>query len=312
MTAVFDEKLIDRQPLATRLLAQAIERGRLAHAYLLTGLSADDKWLLSRQLARYLNCTATKRGACVVDASATPKAAPGAEPPCQNCRWLSADQHPQAWLVLGSEGSKSGKISVEKARALSDELSKTSAYFRTIVIENAVQESFHRPAANSLLKTIEEPGPNCLFVLFAPGCQDVLPTVVSRCQVIPLANRAFLTEEKVSLELAVPSALQRCPPRSQAIWQALELSRQMLAIVDQSEEEGAAIKVIDLAVGLEIDRLGDRKVGRRSLALYASNLVSLAESTKAQLRHYVTAKAALDSFALSWFKLVEASTRSAQ
>lgn len=306
MSAVFDEQLVGRQPLATRLLSQAIARDKLAHAYLLTGLCVEDKWSIARQLVRYLNCTGATRdteGACNVLAQ-EPESVSA---PCQNCRWLSAGQHPQAWLVLDSEGSKSGKISVEKARALSDELCKTSSYFRTIVVDNAMQESFHRPAANSLLKTIEEPGPNCVFVLFAAGCEDVLPTVVSRCQVIPLANPAFRRKEEGAVNLNVPSALDKSLPRSQAVFQALELSRQMLAIVDQSEEEGAAARLIDSAVGLEIERLGDRIVGQRALARYASDLVSLGETTKTQLRHYVTARAAFDSFALSWFKLIEAS-----
>jgi hypothetical protein len=45
---------------------------------------------------------------------------------CQNCRWLFQDEHPKAWLVLSAEAGKSGKIPVEAARNLSEELARTS------------------------------------------------------------------------------------------------------------------------------------------------------------------------------------------
>ena len=43
---------------------------------------------------------------------------------CQNCRWILEQKHPQAWIMLSSDDTKSGKIPVEKARKLCDELAK--------------------------------------------------------------------------------------------------------------------------------------------------------------------------------------------
>src|SRR5262249_46335007 len=108
---------------------------------------------------------------------------------CQNCRWIIKNEHPQAIISLSAEAtSKSGKIPVEKARSIGEELTKTSPYIRVVVIADADQDSFHRPAANALLKTIEEPRTASIFLLFADAVELVLPTVVSRTQVIPFRN----------------------------------------------------------------------------------------------------------------------------
>ena len=184
MVHVFDPGLAERQPTATALLSAAVERDRLAHAYLLTGGNTDDKLLIARQVACYLNCKSTERdtrGSCQRQSGQTAGY-------CQNCRWILEDKHPQAWLSLGgaSERSASGKISVERARELADELSKTSTSARVVVIEDASQDIFHRPAANALLKTIEEPRGTCIFFLFSRSEDHVLTTIVSRCQILPV------------------------------------------------------------------------------------------------------------------------------
>ncbi len=134
--------------------------------------------------AAYLNCTnlaANNDRACHL--SGIPE-----KDQCVNCKWINEEKHPQAWLILASDPGKSRKIPVEKARLLSDELSKHSEFFRVVIVEDASQEAFHRPSANALLKTIEDPGARCLFFLFANREDDVLPTVVSRCQVIPMQS----------------------------------------------------------------------------------------------------------------------------
>ena len=87
--------------------------------------------------------------------------------------------------------SKSGKISVEQARDLIDEISKTSAYKRIIVVEDAGQEALHRPAANALLRTIEEPRSDVVLIFFAQALSEVLATVTSRCQIIHMSNNMY-------------------------------------------------------------------------------------------------------------------------
>ncbi len=335
-SSVFTESLLARQSTAATLIANAVAGGKLVHAYLLTGRSVDDKWAMARELAAYLNCDKRKEGAaqpCYI--------ALKPEVYCQNCKWIFDGKHPKALMVLGPEGSKSGKIAVEKARALSDELSKTSSYVRLVVVETASEASFHRPCANALLKTIEEPRTDCLFMLFAGSQEEVLPTVVSRCQVVPLANRPeanlgplqFAIREpgaKLAVALnadgeratAIDGAAERlrklpffcvpCPlpahraePGSaratQSLSDALELSEHLQKILD--DEVLSIDDTLDTLVELELRSLKSRlPVDSRTFA-YMQGVMNLAEDAKQHLGSFVSKKAAFESFALRWAEL---------
>src|SRR5271156_893912 len=116
MSAMFDRALKERQKLACSIFEAAAQKGRLSHAYLLTGRAREDKLLLSRQLAAYLNCTGEQKsasGSCLVQVSDGFPACV-----CTNCRWIADNAHPQALMSLSGEETKSGRISVEKARLL--------------------------------------------------------------------------------------------------------------------------------------------------------------------------------------------------
>jgi len=332
MSNLFDNEVSNRHPLAVSLLDCAVRKGRLAHAYLLTGRAVADKWSLARQMALFLNCknvhdwtkdtachqpklAAVSAGANVPVASASAGAVrPGARQLCLNCRWVGEGKHPQAWLVLGAQGSKSGKVPVEKARQLCDELAKCSQYFRTVIIEDASQDKFHRPAANALLKTIENPGAGCIFLLFAVREEEVLPTVVSRCQVIPLQNTGF---EASSFWLSLrktdgkPVAAELEPLRqsferifaakdSRETIRALEFSKDMQTVLAETED---SCQPIDFAVNLEITRLSKKAMEDKQAAGYLSDLLWLAEEAKLQIEQYVSSKAAIETFVLSWWQL---------
>jgi DNA polymerase III delta prime subunit len=196
-------------------------------------------------------------------------------------------------------------------------LSKHSEFFRVVVVEDASQEAFHRPSANALLKTIEDPGSRCLFFLFAAREDDVLPTVVSRCQVVPMQcppekptalASAIL---KTSAE-AVPLTNPELKNFSQSVEQifkardshltlhALDLARQIQIAIEEVENP---VAVLDLATNLEISRVGERASVDSVAAGYLSDLLSLAEEVKLQIGHYVSSKAAIETFVLSWWRL---------
>lgn len=340
MMNVFTEQLLARQQVAATLIANAVAEGKLVHAYLLTGRTVDDKWAIARELAAYLNCN-KRQEKSDPDQQPCYIASTKSESYCQNCKWIFDGKHPKALMVLGPEGSKSGKIPVEKARALSDELSKTSSYVRLIVVETASEASFHRPCANALLKTIEEPRTDCLFVLFAGTQEEVLPTVVSRCQIVPLANRAEVNvgplhmamgsgQEKLAVavnaggetEAAIESVAARlrklaffCVPcpiplhkpepgtrrSTQALSDALELSEHLQKILD--EEVLSIDDTIDTLVELELRSLKSRVAADARVFGYMQGVMNLAEDAKQHLSHFVSKKAAFESFALRWAEL---------
>lgn len=302
--------------MATRLLLAAAQRGALANAYLFTGPCRSDKWELALQLASALNCTRES------PSSAEPPdncVSQGLHPEqsCVNCRWISSGEHPQAWLLLKREPDKS-KIAVEKARLLCEEILKSSAYFRVIVVPEAEQAIFHDASANALLKSIEEPGARCLFVLFAGHADMVLPTIVSRCQVLEVSGAyptGFLwndddagEEARQALETHRRQFIQEFPS---AIESALTLKagsvKYVLAsrdIADRlaglAEEYGISpAMVIDAYISADFECLKMSACDHSGARRYLNRLLSVAETAKQELDHYVKLNNVVETFAYS-------------
>lgn len=156
---------------AVELLRRDISAGRVAHAYLFTGADGIGKRTLALQMAQAVNCEAPP--------------APG--DPCGKCRactLIAAEKHPDLFL-LRPEGS-GARILVDAAREVVH-----SVMLRPIEAARriALLADFHRAlpnAANALLKTIEEPPPSAILLLTAESADELLPTITSRCRVIPL------------------------------------------------------------------------------------------------------------------------------
>ncbi|WGY47450.1 DNA polymerase III subunit delta' [Vibrio sp. ABG19] len=107
---------------------------------------------------------------------------------CHSCDLMQSGNHPDYHVVRPEKEGRS--ISVEQIRhcnRLAQESSQLSGY-RLIVIEPA--EAMNESAANALLKTLEEPAGKCVFVLVTTRISHILPTIVSRCQQINVAEPA--------------------------------------------------------------------------------------------------------------------------
>jgi len=336
VAVVFDPALIKSQPTATTFFASALAQGKLSHAYIFVGGNNRDKWLTVREIACFLNCTDSRledAGSCAI------RDIPD-ETRCQSCRWILEGKHPQAWFELKEPESTTSIIPVERARQISAELAKTSSYKRVIVVEDASQEVFHRPAANALLKTIEEPRGVLFFAFFARSIEQVLPTIVSRCQVIPfrrdgedmvgpiaissqggkdvieraLAEHADLVplvagmKERKFFDWSRARAAKRHVPRGEqgesehaiAIFEALDFGKVIVGLVDDEHDMDA---VIDGAVLTELEIIGTRAIMEPQMSAYLRRLLQLADETKNHLRRYVVKKAAIDSFVIDWTEL---------
>lgn len=334
MQAVFSKSLTDIQPVASRLMASAMTTDRMVHAFLLTGRDQDSKWILARQMAIYLNCQKENKlseGACLRRQEVSLENEPLIDDKsfniaCQNCKWLYKNEHPKAWYVLSDESGKSGKIPVEAARNLSEELARTSNYIRVVVVEDASEACFHRPAANALLKTIEEPRSSCLFLFFAPAADDVLATIVSRCQVIPFNNRrednlGVLDDVPLTRQDSVKAngltlsgeiakrlegqnfiSLKERAGHAAAYRDALKLAQELSDLID---DEFAADEVVDTALALEIRRLKGRgaSLATAQTSRYLSDLLKIGEDAKRRIDQYVGKKAVCESFVLTWLEL---------
>ncbi|OYY02427.1 MAG: DNA polymerase III subunit delta' [Mehylophilales bacterium 35-46-6] len=119
---------------------------------------------------------------------------------CASCHWFSDESHPDFRLITPEQNDsadedvssakktkKKTQISVAQIRELSDFLSLSShqsSGLRIVLIHPA--EALNLAAANALLKMLEEPAPDVVFILIAHQLQRLLPTVLSRCQKIKM------------------------------------------------------------------------------------------------------------------------------
>lgn len=346
-TSIFDRHLAARQQLAVNLLTGALKKGRLANAYLLTGRIADDKYHLAKQMAAFLNCERTrsywqnqnsaeapqnllglpigdevfeqaaKAMSAVVmpeDRSCLCKSLSG-DPVnmCRDCRWIQEDAHPECLYKLGPAGSTSSrKISVESARNMTETLARTSSAFRIVIVEDAAQDVFHRPSANALLKTLEEPPAHTMFFLFAENSESVLPTIVSRSQIVPVPQIPFsdgLAPELPSLSFH-KAVKESGSKRPKAYLSAIEFAQAVLksaeSLVDDDENVRVSIsKVVDYVLQQEYERLKVRAMQSLNESKYLADLLELGEEAKQRVDHYVNAKAALETFAIEWARLAQ-------
>lgn len=161
-----------------RQLQTAWRRGQLHHALLLMGPAGLGKREFARRVAGLVLCSSTdeESEACGH---------------CRDCRLLTAENHPDLHIVAPLE--KKRTIGIEQTRDLCNALTMKAlvGQFKVALIHPA--EALTLNAANSLLKTLEEPVADTLLMLCCTRTSALPPTIVSRCQKIRFATP--VTEE---------------------------------------------------------------------------------------------------------------------
>jgi len=167
---------ITGQDRAVSLLRLALERDALSHAYLLMGPAHVGKMTLAVTLAQALNCESDDKPCGV----------------CSTCQRIVAGTHADVQIVeLGNgngslETESQVKIKVEQIKQIlhSANLSPFEGNYRVFIINGV--EFMSTEAANRLLKNLEEPASNVVFILLTENESLVLTTIISRCQKIEL------------------------------------------------------------------------------------------------------------------------------
>ena len=172
--ANFDELV--GQKHVTRTLINAIDSNRLAHAYIFAGMRGTGKTSVARILAKCLNC---ETGPTVT--------------PCDKCDACTEIAASRALDVM--EIDAASRTKVEQTRELLELVSYAPLRdrYKILIIDEAHMLS--KASFNALLKTLEEPPPNVLFVLATTELGKLLPTILSRCQVFEF--RRVATRELV-------------------------------------------------------------------------------------------------------------------
>jgi DNA polymerase III subunit delta' len=167
------------QERAKSLLQTALQSRKIAHAYLFAGPNGSGRKEMASIFAQALFCERGGNDACGE---------------CLECRKIQHGNHPD-FHTVEPDGAA---VKIEQIRSLQRELSyrTAGAGYKVYIIEGA--ETMTVQAANSLLKFLEEPPSPVVAILIAPSAQAVLPTILSRTQLI-----AFVPGDREALEKAL-------------------------------------------------------------------------------------------------------------
>ncbi len=156
---------------AIKMLKNHLAQGRIRHAYLFSGPEGVGRRTLALRLAQALNCRQT-----------TIPGQPCGE--CRDCQQLARQEHPDLTIVASEEGGHI--IKVDQVREAQHNLNLTpyQATYRVAILMRF--EEANPNAANAMLKTLEEPPPQVVMMLTTEDPEALLPTIVSRCELVRL------------------------------------------------------------------------------------------------------------------------------
>ena len=244
------------QTKAKAFLRRAMAGDRLAHGYLFAGPDGVGKKSMARALAAALLCTA-----------------PLDQRPCGHCGGCvkyQSGSHPDL-LTIVPDGAM---VKIGQVRELKKSLSfpPFASGMRVVIVEDV--QTMRREAGNSLLKILEEPPPDNILLLIASDAEPVLPTIVSRCQVIPFTPMApdetaivlsRIYPEHTSDEIQTLVQLSGgCPGRLQDehSGQILTLRQECIQLI--STTDGGAARSVEQALELAV-RMAELKEGLPTL-----------------------------------------------
>jgi DNA polymerase III subunit gamma/tau len=243
------------QDAMVRTLANAIERGRIAHAFLLTGVRGVGKTSTARLIAKALNCIGP-------DGQGQPTIEPCGV--CEHCRAISEGRH-----IDVIEMDAASHTGVENMREIIDAVryASVSARYKIYIIDEVHMLS--KGAFNALLKTLEEPPEHVKFLFATTEVNKVPVTVLSRCQRFDLRR---IPAEKLVAHFSEVSKAEGVEVEAEAIAMiamAAEGSvRDGLSILDQAIAHGAG--AVTAAQVRDMLGLADRGRIRRLLEMVLS------------------------------------------
>lgn len=214
------------QEAMVRTLSNAIRTGRLAHAFVLTGVRGVGKTTTARIIARALNCVGPDgHGGPTIDPCGV----------CEHCRAIAEDRH-----VDILEMDAASRTGVNDIREIIEGVRyrPTSARFKVYIIDEVHMLS--TAAFNALLKTLEEPPEHVKFVFATTEIRKIPVTVLSRCQRFDL-RRVEMEVLAAHFEgIAAKEGAEIEPAALKLIARAADGSvRDGLSLLDQAISHGA-------------------------------------------------------------------------
>jgi DNA polymerase-3 subunit gamma/tau len=223
----FDQ--LSGQDAMVRTLTNAFASGRIAQAFMLTGVRGVGKTTTARIIARALNCVGP-------DGKGGPTAMPCGQ--CDNCVAIAEDRHVD--VIELDAASRAG--GVNEVRELVDGVRyrPVSARYKVYIIDEV--HMMTGPAFNALLKTLEEPPAHVKFVFATTEIRKVPVTVLSRCQRFDLRRLDVDALIKLYTDVAKAEGVEIVPAALALVARAADGSaRDGLSLLDQAiaRAEGA-------------------------------------------------------------------------
>ncbi|MHB8777701.1 MAG: DNA polymerase III subunit delta' [Anaerolineales bacterium] len=167
---------------AVNMLRQHVVRGDVRHAYLFCGPPGLGRRTLALRLAQALNCSEPL--------------APG-DPcgSCRDCKQIEAMRHPDMNVIQAE--TEGGILKVEQVREVQRTLNLKPYQSKYRVVLFLRFQEANDNAANALLKTLEEAPAHAILLLTADTPEQLLPTIVSRCEILrlrPLSIQAIAAD----------------------------------------------------------------------------------------------------------------------
>lgn len=174
-TQAYFDQVLPWQKQAWQQLTGQFEKHKLPHGLLAAGQVGIGKRAFVWRLVAYLLCpNRSLAGACAT---------------CQSCHWLTAQTHPDLMVLpasaqLGDVYTGDG-VGIDDIRQLHNYSQNKGQGVKVIVIDHV--DKLNISAANALLKTLEEPRDGVFLILITDFVAQVLPTIKSRVQTLPLS-----------------------------------------------------------------------------------------------------------------------------
>ena len=224
-----------------KALINALDQGRLHHAYLFTGTRGVGKTTIARILAKCLNC---ETGVSAV--------------PCGTC--AACVEVSEGRFVDLIEVDAASRTKVEDTRDLLDNVQylPTRGRYKVYLIDEVHMLSGH--SFNALLKTLEEPPPHVKFLLATTDPQKLPVTVLSRCLQFNLKN---LAPQRIAEHLATVLRAENLPFEEAGLWALARAAdgsmRDALSLTDQAVAQGGG-QVLEAEVNAMLGTLDRSRV----------------------------------------------------
>jgi DNA polymerase-3 subunit delta' len=230
-----------------RILANVVSSGRIPHAYLFYGPQGTGKMSAAISFSKALNCENVQEGQGCGE--------------CASCRKIDDGNHPDI-KVIEPDGAS---IKIEQVRMLIKEIAYRSyeGPWKVFIISHADTATVE--AANSVLKVLEEPPERSMLILLSTSIKQMLPTILSRCQLIEFRKvPSPVIEDYIAKKTGIPEGMARpfawlsngAPSRALELAMSKDVKTLRDRIIDDIVEipHRGKLEVLQLASGLAKDK----------------------------------------------------------